>query len=54
MHGREDQAAEIARDDGIVLEGKDNDSSGSDNEKSHIPGAQPAGVNVGDLKPKGL
>lgn len=51
MLGRDDQAAEIANDDGIVLEGKGDDESGSD---SNIPGAQPEGVNVGDLKPNGL
>ena len=52
MHGREEQAMEIAQEDGVRLEGKEDDgSSGSDH---NIPGAQPEGKNVGDLKPDGL
>lgn len=51
MHGRDDQAADIAQKEGLVLDGKDDGSSGSD---QHIPGAQPEGKNVGDLKPQGL
>jgi hypothetical protein len=52
MHGREEQAAEIAQEDGVRLDGKEDDgSSGSD---QNVPGAQPAGKNVGDLKPDGL
>jgi amino acid transporter len=52
MHGRDNQAAEIAKEDGIVLDGQEDDSSsGSDR---NVPGAQPEGVNVGDLKSQGL
>lgn len=51
MHGRDDQAAEIAKEDGIILEGKDDGSSASE---QNVPGSQPVGVNVGDLKSEKL
>ena len=47
MLGREDQAIEIAKEEGQVLEGKSDDqSSGSED---HFDGLQ-----VGDKKPHGL
>ena len=52
MLGRDDQAADIQAARGDLLDGKSDDrSSGSD---QHIPGGQPEGMNVGDLKPSGL
>ena len=48
MHDRRDQAADIAAQEGKVLDGS-NDDSGSDN----IPGELPAGKQVGDLKSEG-
>ena len=53
MHGRDDQAAEIAKEDGIILDGKGDDDGSSGSERN-VPGAQPDGVNVGDLKPEKL
>lgn len=53
MHGREDQAADIAAEDGVRLEGKETDDGSSGSERN-IPGLQPEGKNVGDLKPQGL
>ncbi|KAK3686287.1 GABA/polyamine transporter [Vermiconidia calcicola] len=50
MNGRGDQAAQLAAQQGEMLEGKDDRSSGSD----HIPGEMPAGRQVGDMKPNGL
>lgn len=52
MHGREDQAAEIAAEDAVVVEGKGDDHS-SDSDRG-VPGEMPAGKQVGDMKPHGL
>lgn len=52
MHGRDDQAAELAKEDGYILEGQGDD--GSSGSETNVPGAQPKGVNVGDLKNEGL
>ena len=52
MHGRDDQAAEIAKEDGQVLEGKPDDRSSS--EGDGVPGEMPPGKQVGDVKPYGL
>ncbi|KAK5174310.1 GABA/polyamine transporter [Saxophila tyrrhenica] len=50
MHGRDEQAMEIAGAEGAVLEGKGDDRSSS----SDVPGEMPAGKQVGDMKPGGL
>lgn len=51
MLGRDDQAADIqAEDPNNTIEGKDADRSSS----SDVPGAMPAGKQVGDMKPEGL
>ena len=52
MHGRDDQAAEIAATEGKFVEGHSDDrSSGSE---QNVPGALPPGKNVGDMKSDGL
>jgi hypothetical protein len=53
MHGREGQAAELAGEDGVVLEGKGDDHS-SDSDQGAVPGEMPEGKQVGDMKPHGL
>ncbi|EMC93424.1 hypothetical protein BAUCODRAFT_133352 [Baudoinia panamericana UAMH 10762] len=50
MHGREEQAAQLAAES-EVLEGKELDRSSS---SSQVPGELPPGKQVGDVKPNGL
>jgi hypothetical protein len=52
MHGRDEQAADIAAAKGDVLEGKNGDNRSSS--EGDVPGKMPEGVQVGDLKPSGL
>ncbi len=55
MHGREDQAMDIAKEDGIVLDSKgDDESSGSEELIRGVPGEMPPGKQVGDMKSEGL
>ena len=55
MHGRDDQAVEIAREQGQMIEGKGDDrSSGSEDNVDGVPGELPKGYQVGDMKPHGL
>lgn len=53
MHGRDDQAAEIAQQEGKVIDGKGDDQS-SDEEIQGVPGELPKGYQVGDVKSEGL
>ena len=53
MHGRDDQAAEIAKEEGKVLEGQSDDQS-SGSEIQGVPGELPKGYQVGDVKSEGL
>lgn len=53
MHGRDDQAAEIAQQEGKVIDGKGDDQS-SDEEVQGVPGELPKGYQVGDVKSEGL
>lgn len=52
MHGRDDQAADIAQQEGKVMDGQADSESGSDIQG--VPGEMPKGYQVGDIKSEGL